>query len=582
MNEVTGEPENVWPVYRRLLRYTQRYWYALLASAFGFAIYAAMQPLTAHMMQVIVDTFENPTPGKVLLISLAPITIAFIQGVGRFIGSYSVAWLGQHIVFQMRNEVFQHVLNLPQKVFQHNATGRITSKLVFDAQQITAAGSDAVVIIIREGLTVALLLAYLLYIDWKLTLILFTVAPAIGVVVNYSGKRFRVISRRMQANMGNISHYVGEAIDGQQPVKIFAGQEQERKRFFDVSRSFEKQNVKLVATKEVGTSLVHMVISAGVGTIIFLFFKVMGEDVSVGVFLTFFTGIGLIQKPIKNLTDVNVKIQRGLIGAASLFELLDTPAEDDSGKRSLTRARGNLEFRDVVFGYESGQPVLKGLSFKVAAGETVALVGRSGAGKTTISSLLPRFHDVDAGSILLDGFPLSDYPLKDLRRQIAMVSQKVVLFNDTVRNNIAYGELQGANDADIIQALKDAQAWEFVQQLQGGLDAPIGQDGTQLSGGQRQRLAIARAFLKNAPILILDEATSALDTESEFKIQQALENIMHGRTTLVIAHRLSTIEKADRILVLDSGRLLESGSHETLLANNGAYAQLYRVNFEEH
>ena len=289
----------------------------------------------------------------------------------------------------------------------------------------------------------------------------------------------------------------------------------------------------------------------------------------------------MIQKRLKSLTDVNVKIQRGIIGAASLFEVLDTAAEQNPGTLQLQRARGEIEFSRVRFGYQSEQPVLRNLSFHIRAGETVALVGRSGAGKSTISALLPRFYDVDDGRILLDGAPLTDYDVADLRRQIAMVSQKVVLFDDTVRNNIAYGELSGVSDERIIAALQAAHAWEFISEMPAGLDTEIGQDGAQLSGGQRQRLAIARALLKDAPILILDEATSALDTESEFRIQQALETLMQGRTTLVIAHRLSTIEKADRILVLDFGQLLESGSHAELLAKEGTYAQLYRMNFED-
>jgi ATP-binding cassette, subfamily B, bacterial MsbA len=581
-NAVPAVPEKLWPLYKRLLAYTRRYWYALVGSVLGFMIYSAMQPLTAEMMKVITDAIENPTSQKILIVCLAPFVIALVQGVGQFIGSYSVAWLGQHIVFQIRNDVFRHVLSLPQATFQRNATGRITSKLVFDAQQITAAGSEALVVLAREGITVLLLLGYLFYTNWKLTLILFTVGPAIGLVVNYSGKRFRAISRRLQANMGNITHYIGEAIDGQQPMKIFAGQAQEAERFYKVSRSFEKQIIKMVATKEIGTILVHLVISTGVGVIVYLYFKLMGQDINVGEFLAFITAVGLIQKPIKQLTNVNEKIQRGLIGAASLFELLDSPAEKNEGKVRIARARGEVEFRDVYFGYDPEQPVLKGLSFWARPGETIALVGRSGAGKTTISSLLPRFYDVDRGQVLLDGVPLSDYAIEDLRRQISLVSQKVVLFNDSVRNNIAYGELRSCTDEQIIAALKAAYAWDFVQALEGGLDAQIGQDGTQLSGGQRQRLAIARALLKDAPILILDEATSALDTESEFRIQKALESAMGGRTTLVIAHRLSTIEKADRILVLDQGRLMESGSHAELLAKDGAYAQLYRMNFEEH
>lgn len=574
-------PHQAGIVYRRLLAYTRRYWYALLASFLGFALSSSLQALFAEMMKIITETVANPTPGKILFISLAPAVLALVQGIGRFVGAYSLAWLGQHIVYEMRTEVFRHLLTLPQRAFQHQASSRITSKLVYDAQQITQAGADGIAVILREGTTVIVLFSYLLYTNWKLTLILLTVGPAIALIVNISGKRFRMISRRMQNNMGNISHYVAEAIEGQQVVKIYAGQEQEKRRFDGVSRSFEKQNVKLVSTKEVGSALIGVVIGAGAGLIIFLYFKVLGDDVEVGSFLAYITAVGLIQKPLKSLTDVNVKIQRGIIGAASLFEVLDTAAEHNVGSRPLQRARGEIEFDRVRFGYQAEQPVLRDLSFHIHAGETVALVGRSGAGKSTISALLPRFYDVDDGRILLDNAPLAEYDVADLRRQIAMVSQKVVLFNDTVRNNIAYGELSGASDQQIIAALQAAHAWEFVSAMSGGLNTEIGQDGAQLSGGQRQRLAIARALLKDAPILILDEATSALDAESEFRIQQALDTLMQGRTTLVIAHRLSTIEKADRIVVLDFGQLVESGSHAELLARDGAYAQLYRMNFED-
>lgn len=572
---------DTWQVYRRLLRYVGKQWHALLAAFIGYGVYSLVQAAIPEMMKFLTGVLENPEPKKILMISVMPVSVAIIQSLAAFVGSYAIAWLGQNVVFQIRNEAFQHLLDFPQRVFSQSATGRITSKLVFDAQQITAAGSDAIVVLLREGLTVIILMGYLLYTNWKLTLIMITVGPIIGAIVRYSGQRFRRISNTMQANMGSITSFISEAIDGQQQVKIFGGQEQEKKRFFGVSRSFEKQNVKLVATKEAGTGLVHIVISAGVGVIIYLYFWVMGEQVDVGEFLAFITGVALIQKPVRALTEVNVKIQRGLTGAASLFELLDTPPEKDQGQIRLQRARGDIRLEQVCFSYEPEQPVLKGLNMDIRAGQTVALVGRSGAGKSTIAALLPRFYDVDSGSILLDGRPLTEYVLADLRHQIALVSQKVMLFNDSVRNNIAYGELQGASEAEIIAALKNAHAWEFVQKLEGGLDAQIGQDGTQLSGGQRQRLAIARALLKDAPVLILDEATSALDNESEFKIQQALEQLMKGRTTIVIAHRLSTIEKADRIFVMDQGQVVEQGDHATLLAQDGYYTQLYRMNFQD-
>jgi subfamily B ATP-binding cassette protein MsbA len=530
---------DVWPTYKRLLSYVRPYWFMLVISVIGYAIYAATQAGAAQLAGFLGETIVDPTDAKVLLVSIAPLVLVIFQGLGQFMGSYSMNWVAQQLVYVLRNDVFGHVLRLPQSEYHRNASGRIMSKIIFDAQQVTSAGTDAIIVIIREGLTVIGLSAFLLWQNWKLTLILVAVAPLIALVVNVTSKRFRKISRRIQSSMANITHFLGEAIEGSGEVKIFGAQEQEANRFHGVSRSFAKQNVKLNASKIASTVIVQLFVAVGIGAITFLYIRLMGE-------------------------------------------LLDTEQEEDAGTYVLpTKARGDIEFDGVTYGYDPTQPVLRNLSFSIKSGETVALVGRSGAGKSTISAMLPRFFDPDQGRILLDGVPLPEIQLTDLRHQIAMVSQRVVLFNDTVRNNIAYGELRGVDDAAIELAARDAHAWRFIEQLEHGLDTKLGQDGVQLSGGQRQRIAIPRALLKDAPILILDEATSALDTESEHHIQQALEQVMAGRTTLVIAHRLSTIEKADRILVLDQGQLIEQGSHQELLDRNGLYTQLYRMDFAE-
>ena len=554
---------DVWPTYKRLLSYVRPYWLMLVISVIGYALYAATQAGAAQLAGFLGETIVEPTETRVLLVSIAPLVLVIFQGLGQFMGSYSMNWVAQQLVYVLRNDVFGHVLRLPQSEYHRNASGRIMSKIIFDAQQVTSAGTDAIIVIIREGLTVIGLTSFLLWQNWKLTLILVAVAPLIALVAN-------------------ITHFLGEAIEGSGEVKIFGAQEQEADRFHGVSRSFAKQNVKLNASKIASTVIVQLFVAVGIGAITFLYINLMGEDLSVGGFLSYIAAAGMIQKPLKQLTDVNVKVQRGVTGASSLFELLDTEQEEDAGTYVLpAKARGDIEFDGVTYGYDPAQPVLRNLSFSIKSGETVALVGRSGAGKSTISAMLPRFFDPDQGRILLDGVPLPDIQLTDLRHQIAMVSQRVVLFNDTVRNNIAYGELRGVDDAAIEQAARDAHAWRFIEQLEHGLETRLGQDGVQLSGGQRQRIAIARALLKDAPILILDEATSALDTESEHHIQQALEQVMVGRTTLVIAHRLSTIEKADRILVLDQGQLIEQGSHQELLNKNGLYTQLYRMDFAE-
>ncbi|GAA5128582.1 lipid A export permease/ATP-binding protein MsbA [Alloalcanivorax gelatiniphagus] len=574
-------PDDAWQTYKRLLTYVKPHWLILFASFIGYAIYAATQAGAAQLAGYLGETVVNPEPHRVLVVSIAPFFIALAQGLGQFMGSYSMTWVAQEIVYRLRNDVFGHVLRLPQSEYNNNASGRIMSKIIFDAQQVTSAGTDAIIVLLREGLTVIGLIAFLLYQNWKLTLILLVMAPLVATVVRLTSKRFRHISRRIQSSMGNITQFLGEAIEGNQAVKIFGGQKLEADRFHSVSRRFSRQNTKLNASKIASTVIVQLFVAAAIGVVTYLYITLMGEALTVGGFLSYIAAAGMVQKPLKQLTDVNVKIQRGVTGASSLFELMDRPPEPDLGGQDLPRTNGDIEFRDVTFGYDPAHPVLNNLSFSVNSGETIALVGRSGAGKSTISAMLPRFFDPDSGQVLLDGVPLPDYQLAALRRQIAMVSQKVVLFNDTVRNNIAYGEMRGADDSAIEQAARNAYAWDFIQGLDHGLDTEVGQDGAQLSGGQRQRLAIARALLKDAPILILDEATSALDTESEHHIQQALERLMAGRTTLVIAHRLSTIEKADRILVLDQGRLIEQGSHQELLDRNGLYTQLYKMDFAD-
>ena len=575
-------PDDAWRTYKRLLSYVKPHALILFASVIGYAIYAATQAGAAQLAGYLGETVVNPEPHRVVIVSIAPFFIALAQGLGQFMGSYSMTWVAQEIVYRLRNDVFGHVLRLPQAEYNNNASGRIMSKIIFDAQQITSAGTDALIVMLREGLTVIGLLTFLLYQNWKLTLILLIAAPLVGLVVNLTSKRFRHISRRIQGSMGNITQFLGEAIEGNQAVKIFGGQKLEADRFHSVSRRFARQNTKLNASKIGSTVIVQLFVSVAIGAVTYLYITMMGEALTVGGFLSYIAAAGMIQKPLKQLTDVNVKIQRGVTGAASLFELMDRPEERDEGDQDLPRTDGNIEFRDVTFGYDPAQPVLRNLSLKVNSGETVALIGRSGAGKSTISAMLPRFFDPDQGQVLLDGVPLPDYKLAHLRRQIAMVSQKVVLFNDTVRHNIAYGEMRDADDAQVEQAARNAYAWDFIQGLEHGLDTEVGQDGAQLSGGQRQRIAIARALLKDAPILILDEATSALDTESEHHIQQALERLMEGRTTLVIAHRLSTIEKADRILVLDQGQLIEQGTHSELLEKNGLYTQLYKMDFADN
>jgi subfamily B ATP-binding cassette protein MsbA len=446
---------------------------------------------------------------------------------------------------------------------------------------VTTAATDAVKVVVREGLTVVGLLAYLFYLNWRLSLVFLAIAPVIGFLVLQANRRFRKISKKIQAAMGDVTHVASELIAGHRVVRVFGGEEYENRRFTAASEDNFRQSMRMVRTGAINTPLLQLIVTIALAVMIHLALRLMSEA-SAGEFVAYLTAAILVPKPVRQLSEVSSNIQKGITAAESIFEVLDEPCERDGGRLETGRVKGRLEFRDLSFVYPgSDRTVLSGINFVAEPGQTVALVGHSGSGKSTLVNLIPRFHDHESGQILLDGVEIGDYTLQSLRRQIAFVTQQVTLFNDTAANNIAYGALAGASRAAIAQAAREANALEFIEDLPQGLDTPIGENGVKLSGGQRQRLAIARALLKNAPLLILDEATSALDTESERKIQQALDTVMRGRTTLVIAHRLSTVENADLILVLDQGRIVERGRHADLLAQDGAYALLYRMQFRD-
>ncbi|MFZ5561131.1 MAG: lipid A export permease/ATP-binding protein MsbA [Pseudomonadota bacterium] len=571
-----------WQVYKRLLRYTRRHWGLFLLGVVGFVINAQTEWAGAKLIQYIIDAIEHQDQAAKNLFPLMIVGIFFVRGFGVFMGNYYLSLVSRHIVYELRQEIFGKLLTLPVSFYHTNSSGRIAAKLLYDVEQVTAAATEALKTLVREGFVVVGLLAFLFWTNWRLSLSLLIIAPLAGGLVRIASKRFRKLSRKIQLSMGDVSHIANETINGYPVVKVYGGEDYERRRFDQASRENLRQGMKIVVTAAISSPLVQLMMAVAMSVVVWVALQpqIMG-GVTAGEFVAYITAAGLLAKPVRSLTDINEKIQRGIAASASVFELLDLPSETDSGTLSVERARGEIEFRHVRFAYETGKPVLNDINLHVMPGQTIALVGRSGSGKSTLVNLLSRFHEVTEGEILLDGVPLREYRLDNLRRQIATVSQKVVLFDDSVASNIAYGACREAPREQVERAGRAAYAEEFISKLPQGYDTRVGQDGTQLSGGQRQRLAIARALLKDAPILVLDEATSALDNESEFHIQAALDEVMKGRTTLVIAHRLSTIENADRIVVMDQGRIVEAGSHADLLARNGAYAQLHSRNFAE-
>jgi len=568
-------------VYLRLLSYLKPFWGIALLVLLGFSINAATEVSVAKLLEYIIEAIQNKDQSFTSLFPFLVVILMFFRGLGLFMGGYFTAVISRNLVFNIRQEVFAKLLRLPSQYYLDNTSGHITAKIMYNVEQLTAASTEALRTLLQQGLITLALLGYLLYTNWRLTMCILIFAPVIGFIISKAARRMRKLSQQVQDTMGDVNHVVQETVNANLIVKGFGGQSYEQERFKQNSLENLRRGLKMVAVQQLNSPVVQLIMSISLSIVMFIALRpqILG-DTSAGEFVAYITAAGMLARPIKALTDINEKIQRGMAAAHSVFELLDMPEEKNTG--TLTDSlKGDIEFKDVNLIYDDGHHAIHEFNLQVKAGETVALVGRSGAGKSSLVNLLVRYQDATSGQILLDQKPIEDFEITALRTQIAMVNQQVVLFNRTVRENIAYGQLEGASDEDIIAAAKAAYAHDFIMALPQGYDTQLGAQGLNLSGGQRQRIAIARAILKNASILILDEATSALDNESEYFIQRAFDKAMQDRTTIVIAHRLSTIENADRIVVMDQGRIVEQGSHAELIALHGAYYQLHQRNFEE-
>ncbi|WP_018948055.1 lipid A export permease/ATP-binding protein MsbA [Thioalkalivibrio sp. ALMg11] len=573
-----------WTLYKRIFAFVKPYWRLGVLAILAMILAAMGQTAFAWVIQPLVDgTFIEQDPGARLWVPAALIGIFLFHGLTTFASDYSVAWIGRKVVKDIRQAVFEQYLRLPSSFFDQNSPGTLLAKLTYNVTQISAAASKAIVVLIRDSFTVLFLLAYMTYLSGWLVLIVFTVAPMVGLVITGANRKFRKISRRMQRSTGDYAQIAEDGIRGQAEVKIFGATDYEARRFEQTNEKFHQQAMRHKAVQAAAQPLSQLGAIIALAVIVYLAtMDLVLETITPGGMVSFIVAMVLMLPSIKRIVGVNAEIQKALAAGESVFEVLDTPPESDHGQRPLERAKGHIEFRHVGFRYPtSHERVLKEINLTVKPGQTVALVGRSGSGKTSLARLLPRFYEIEEGEIQLDGHPIQEYRLRDLRAQMALVSQNVVLFNDTLGHNIAYGLEHEPSLEQLRDAARAANALDFIEELPDGFDTVVGENGIMLSGGQRQRVAIARALLKDAPILILDEATSALDSESEQKIQNALERLMENRTTLVIAHRLSTIESADHIVVLDRGQVVEAGSHAELLAQNGHYATLQQVQFDE-
>jgi len=568
-------------IYLRLLAYARPHWPMFMLGVLGMVLFAAVDTGFAFLVKKFLDgAFVERDSGMLVYVPARIIVLFVVRGVGDYLSVYAPGWVGRQVIKAIRHDVFSRYLQLPVSFFDRNGVATLLSRLTYNIELVAEAATTAITFLIRDTLTIFGLIGYLLYLNWRLTVFALVVAPPIVGLIRITSNLFRRYSTRIQASMGDVARVAKESLESQRMIKVFNAQDQQIGAFEQVNERNRASFMKLITVKAVSNPVVQMIAAFGLAAVMYMAIRdVLDEGLTIGEFTSFLTALLLVTAPLRRLVSVVGPLQQGIAAGESVFEVLDTPVEDAGGDLRIIRARGDVEFRDVNFTYDAEKGrVLNGISFRIAPGETIAIVGRSGSGKSTLISLLPRFHDPDSGVVLLDGIDLRKYRLQDLRNQIALVSQDVMLIDDTMRNNIAFSA-PGASAEDVERAAQAAHVLEFSEGLPDGLDTTIGERGALLSGGQRQRVAIARAILKNAPILVLDEATSALDAESEHLVQTALSSLVQGRTTLVIAHRLSTIERADRILVLDEGRVVESGTHAALLAAGGVYAALHRMQF---